>query len=67
MSQSGQTFIQGAHITHPQSPFHSETISSHVLQHFRPKINHFTMSYGFNGFFFLVSFVLTIQNVSCEI
>ena len=51
MSQSGQTFIQGAHITHPQSPFHSETISSHVLQHFRPKINHFTMSYGFNGFF----------------
>ena len=43
MSQSGQTFIQGAHITHPQSPFHSETISSHVLQHF-------TTNYGFSGF-----------------
>ena len=51
MSQSGQTFIQGAHITHPQSPFHSETISSHVLLYFRPKINLFATSYGLNGFF----------------
>ena len=65
MSQSGQTFIQGAHITHPQSPFHSETISSHIVLRFRAKINLFATSYGFYGFF-LVSFVLTIQDIPCE-
>ena len=61
MSQSGQTFIQGAHITHPQSPFHSETISSHVLQHFCPKINLFTTNYGFSGF----SLVIFLDHSKC--